>query len=258
MQSPLFQSVPANTARAAKTVFNIENLYLAIGDQLDNLFGGLNLNDLDDYGEKPAYSLFILAMVTLFQCAEGIPDRQAADAVRTRLDWKYALHLPLDYPSIDYTALREFRRRLRLNRAGLDVFQHMLTRLVKLGLWGSEDNRRMDIIAILATVDTLSRVDETAATMSLALEALASRQPEWLRTISLPHWYERYSQLFTSQRLPGSEQELDVMVQAVRTDMFYLLKEIGRADATDLILLPEVQALEQICQQQFQPQECEG
>jgi hypothetical protein len=36
-----------------------------------------------------------LAVITVLQFAEMLSDRQAADAVRARLDWKYLLGLPV-------------------------------------------------------------------------------------------------------------------------------------------------------------------
>jgi transposase len=50
--------------------------------------------------------------VTALQFIAGLPDRQAADAVRSRLDWKYALSLELTDPGFDHTVLSEFRIRL--------------------------------------------------------------------------------------------------------------------------------------------------
>src|ERR1700759_2552561 len=58
-------------------------------------------------GSPPA----MLALVTALQMAENLTDRQAADAVRARLDWKYALGLSLDDPGFDHTVLSEFRTR---------------------------------------------------------------------------------------------------------------------------------------------------
>lgn len=252
------QPLPANIARAAKSVFNIENLYLTIGDQLDSLFGDLNLDDLDAFGEKPASVLFILAMVTLFQFAENLPDRQAADAVRTRLDWKYALHLPMHYPGVDSSALIEFRKRLRLDRAGQFIFQRMLTRVAESGLLGNGNRRRADVVDVLMAVDALSRVEEAAEATSLAIEALASTEPEWLRTISLPHWYERYDRTLLTQRLPSSKEELDALVLSIGADISYLLKTVEKADAPDVALLPEVQALRQVWHQRSEPHEGEA
>jgi IS5 family transposase len=51
------------------------------------------------------------------QFAEGLSDRQAADAVRSRIDWKSALSLELSDPGFDRTVLSEFRTRLAAGQA---------------------------------------------------------------------------------------------------------------------------------------------
>lgn len=253
-----FPLLPADTAHAVKSVFNIENLYLAIGDQLEFLFEDLNLDDLDSFGGKPAAVLFILAMVTIFQFAENLPDHQAADAVRARMDWKYALHLPLDYPGFEPSELSEFRQRLLLDSAGQFVFQDMLTRLAKLSLLGSRDRRRVNAMDVLMAIDTLSRAERVARVMSLALETLASRRPDWLRVISLPHWYERYGQMRATLQLPSSKEEQEALAQAIGADISYLLEAIAETDAPDLALLSEVQALRQVWYQEFKPHDGEA
>jgi transposase len=53
-----------------------------------------------------------LALVTIFQKAENLTDRQAAEAVRTRIDWKYALGLAGGDPGFDHSVLPEFRARV--------------------------------------------------------------------------------------------------------------------------------------------------
>jgi transposase len=241
-----FPPLPADTLCAAKSVFHIENLYLVIGDQLDLLLGDLNRDDLDAFSARPTGVPFILAMLTIFQFAEDLPDRQAAEAVRTRMDWKYALHLPVDYPGIDHTELGEFRQRLRLDRGGQRVFQRLLTRLAELGLLGSKDKRRAHIDDVLKALDTLSRVEELAEAMSLALEALAARQPDWLRAMSLPHWYGRYGPKLARLYRSSCKEEHEALARAIGADISYLLEAIAEAGNPDLALLPEVKALEPI------------
>ena len=40
---------------------------------------------------RPVEAPWRLALITVMQFAEELPDREAADAVRGRIDWKYAL-----------------------------------------------------------------------------------------------------------------------------------------------------------------------
>ena len=233
-------------------MFNIENLYLAIGDQLELLFHDVNWDELSGFGGKPARNLFVLAMVTIFQFAEDLPDHQAADAVRSRMDWKYALHLSLDAPGLDPSELFEFRQRLLLDRAGQTVFQCLLTRLAKTGLLGGKDKRQTDATAVLTTVSALSRVEKVAQAMTLALEALASSQPDWLLAVSLPHWYDRYGQTLATLPWRGCRETQEALAHAMGADISYLLEAISQPDAHALARLPEIQALQKLWQQEFE------
>jgi hypothetical protein len=53
-----------------------------------------------------------LALVTVMQFRENLSDRQAAEAVRARIDWKYLLGLELSDAGFDKSVLSEFRHRL--------------------------------------------------------------------------------------------------------------------------------------------------
>ena len=67
---------------------------------------------------RPGWSPSRLALVTVLQRAENLTDRQAAEAVRTRIDWQYLLGLAWDDPGFDHTVLPEFRA--RVSEAGLE------------------------------------------------------------------------------------------------------------------------------------------
>lgn len=71
-----------------------------------------DFHDLFPVRGQPAEAPWRLALVTLMQYAEGLTDRQAADAVRTRIDWKYVLSLELTDTGFDFSILSEFRSRL--------------------------------------------------------------------------------------------------------------------------------------------------
>ena len=181
VRSEAFPPLPPDTADAARSVFNIENVYLSIGDQIESLFTDLNLAELDGSGGEPAKTLCLLAMVTIFQFAENMPDRQAAEALRMRTDWKYALHLSLVYPGLAPSSLCDFRQNLLSNETGQEVFQRMLVHLAQAGLLSSRTKNWSDARSVLLQVCSLSHVDWLAQSMNLTLEALAAYQPELLR-----------------------------------------------------------------------------
>ena len=90
------------------------NPYLILRDQLGTFYEDQRFTGLFSTRGQPAKSPWRLALVTVLQYAEGLADRQAADAVRSRIDWKYLLGLELDDPGIDFSVLCEFRSRLML------------------------------------------------------------------------------------------------------------------------------------------------
>lgn len=88
--------------------------------------------------------------------------------------------------------------------------------------------------------------------MSQALEAVAAYQPEWLRTIILPHWYERYGnpRRILDQKIGTPEQE--IVALSIGGDGVYLLKVIVEAEIPEIANLPEVLKLGQVWQQQYE------
>jgi transposase len=104
--------VPPETARVARAAFPTGNRYMTMRDELGliyphDLFADLS-PQVGHYGEAP----WRLALVTLMQFSENFTDRQAADAVRGRIDWKYALGLASTDPGFDFSVLSEFRTRI--------------------------------------------------------------------------------------------------------------------------------------------------
>ena len=104
--------VPDDTARVARAAFRRGNPYLLLRDRLGAVFDDAGFADLYPKRGQPAYAPWRLALVTLMQFREGLSDRQAAEAVRGRIDWKYLLGLGLDDPGFDFSVLCEFRGRL--------------------------------------------------------------------------------------------------------------------------------------------------
>ncbi len=247
-----YRPLPQETDYAARAIFKRENVYLIIGDQIDSLFGELNMDHLSAFDDQPTTVLFVLAMVTLFQIAENLSDRQAADAIRMRLDWKYALHLPINYPGWDHAALSEFRQQLQHNTFGQDVLQGMMICLKKLDLFGHRESRWEHVIDAVNELNTLNKLIDVREMVSQTIESLAAIQPEWLRLISLPHWFERYSFSCPIWHLPASSEEQEIIIKAIEKDIGYLLEAAGKNDAPNLVFLPEMQNLRHVWQQRHQ------
>ena len=104
--------VSEEIARVAHAVFPRGNVFMQVRDTLGTIYTDEAFADLFPTHGQPAEAPWRLALVTVFQCMENLTDRQAADAVRDRLAWKYALSLELTDTGFDHTVLSEFRSRL--------------------------------------------------------------------------------------------------------------------------------------------------
>jgi transposase len=105
-------TVPEETARVVRAAFPKGNSYMTLRDELEMIYADrLFASPFPKVGQ-PAESPGCLAVVSIFQFTEGLFDRQAADAVRSRIDWKYLLGLELTDPGFDFSILSEFRDRL--------------------------------------------------------------------------------------------------------------------------------------------------
>src|SRR5712692_2514338 len=104
--------VPGVTACVAHAAFPHGNVVMQLRDALGTIYTDEVFADLFPTHGQPAEAPWRLALVTVFQCMEGLTDRQEALAVRDRLAWKYALSLELCDPGFDHTVLSEFRSRL--------------------------------------------------------------------------------------------------------------------------------------------------
>jgi transposase len=130
---------------------------------------------------QPVEAPWRLALTTVMQFAEGLSDRQAADAVRSRIDWKDALSLELTDPGFDHTVLREFRTRLVTGQAEQLLLETLLTQVRERGLLKVRGRQRTDSTHVLAAIRVLNRRALVGETLRHALNSLAVVAPDWLR-----------------------------------------------------------------------------
>jgi transposase len=191
------EPVPEETARVARTAFPHGNRYMRLRDELETIYVDETFAALFPRRGQPAESPWRLALVTVFQFAEGLSDRDAADAVRSRIDWKYALSLELTDPGFDHSVLSEFRSRLLSGHAEHLLLDTFLDRLREHGFLKARGRQRTDSTHILAVIRALNRlalvVETLLETLRAALNALAVAAPEWLVAHAEPDWVERGS-----------------------------------------------------------------
>jgi transposase len=252
LQIEIAYSVPDQTARIAHAAFPKGNIYMTMRDELGPLYEDRQFADLFPPQGQPAEAPWRLALVTVMQFAENLSDRQAADAVRSRIDWKYALGLELTDPGFDYSILCEFRARLLAGQAEQRLLDALLALGRERGWLKARGKQRTDSTHVLAAIHALNRLENAGETLRHALNVVAEAAPEWLRAKMQPEWADRYGKRFENYRLPRQEAERKALALVVGADGLCLLGCLFAADApVTLRQLPAVEILRQVWVQQF-------
>src|SRR5215212_6564992 len=217
------QPVPEETARVARAAFRKGNPLLKLRDELGAIFADADFADLFPRLGQPGLPPWRLALVTLLQFRENLPDRQAAEAVRARIDWKYLLGLELADPGFDHSVLCEFRARLLAGSAEERLLHKLLEACQRRGLLKARGRQRTDATHVVASVRALNRLELVGETLRAALNELAIMAPGWLRGAAPEAWYKRYAHRIEDSRLPQAAAKRETYAWAVGEDGFALL-----------------------------------
>lgn len=244
--------VPEATARTARASSRKGNLAMRIRDVLGEVYADEQFADAFAVRGKPGISPAQLMIVTVLQFTENLTDRQAGEAVRDRITWKYAIGVELEDPGFDPTVLSEFRGRLvreDLVRLALDA---LLERLAGQGLVTSGGRVRTDSTHVLGAIRNLNRLELAGETLRATLEALAVAHPAWLTSVIDPGWQQVYGARIDNLHLPSSKtKRAELMVQYGR-DGYHLLDQVyGPAAPGWLRQIPAVDVLRRVWIQQF-------
>ena len=251
------EPVPAETARVARAAFPKGHPYLTLRDALGTIFQDEDFTALFPAWGHPALSPWRLALVTIMQFRENLGDRQAAEAVRARIDWKYLLSLELTDPGFDFSILSEFRDRLLAGSAEELLLDKLLERCRVLGLLKARGQQRTDSTHVLAAVRVLNRLELVAETLRAALNAVATVAPDWLQAVTPLAWYERYSRRIEESRLPKDTAAREAYAHTVGEDGFLLLDAVETPEApAGLRELPRMEALRRTWQRHYERPAC--
>lgn len=240
--------LPLDTARAAESVYGSEHPYLKIGETLDTLWADLDLSAVNPADTFLLDSFYPYSLVTIMQYWEFLTDRQMSQATRTRLDMKYALHLPLNFPGILPSRLCEFRQHLVADRAANRVLQGMIH---SLSYFPEQEKNMVCVDRMIDAICLPSRAENILECMGIALESVASRDPNWLKTYALPHWYRRYHQKQDNQKIPRNPRDIKQLILSIGNDGWHLLEMIKSSNGIALSQLPEIQNLQHEWHRQF-------
>ena len=242
-------------AAAVRAMYSGRELPLAVAirDQLGELFTDEAFGAGFAARGKPGWSPGRLALVTVLQMAENLTDRQAAEAVREKISWKYALGMTLTDPGFDASVLSEFRARLVAHGLEERVLDVLLARLGELGLVKARGKQRTDSTHVLSAVRDLNRLELAGESVRAAVEALSVAAPGWLPTvIDVPDWATRYGARVDSWRLPTSQTKRQQLAQTYGNDALALLRAVYGTQAPDWLgELPAVEVLRQVLVQNY-------
>lgn len=244
--------IPEQTKKVAEAAFPKGNVYMQMRDELGSIYTDDLFVDLYSTEGQPGWSPWRLALVLIMQFAENLSDRQAAEAVRARLDWKYALSLELTDPGFHYSVLSEFRTRLVESEKSQLLLDQILALFKEKGWLKARGQQRSDSTHVLATVRELNQVEVVGESFRYTLNVLANVVPDWLRELVKPEWVERYGERLDEYRLPKDKGEREALVNLIGQDGQYLLACIEQAvDLPWLTEVPAVQILKQVWDQQY-------
>src|SRR5829696_2823051 len=173
--------VPEQTARVAHAAFPKGHPYLTLRDHLGTIFQDEDFATLFPAWGYPGLPPWRLALGTIMQFREHLADRQAAEAVRARIDWKYLLGLELTDAGFDFSVLSEFRDRLLTGKAEQRLLDTLLDCCRHHGLLKARGQQRSDSTSVLAAIRVLNRLELVSETLRAALNEIATVAPDWLR-----------------------------------------------------------------------------
>jgi transposase len=244
--------VPEETARVARAIYPEGNLAMRMYDELGMLVQDDDFADLFPIQGQPAEAPTRLALATILQFMEGLTDRQAADAVRTRIDWKYLLCLELTDQGFHHTVLSEFRSRLLRHEAEHRLFEAIIALARARGWLKAGGRQRSDSTHILGAVRAMTRLEEVTETVRHALNVLAEQAPAWLRTVTTPDWVDRYGPRASEYRLPRGQDARRALAEAIGIDGQALLAAVyGAAAPPALRTVTAVETLRRVWLQNF-------
>lgn len=241
------EHVPPLTAQIARASNPAGTTAIWVRDRLGGLWCDEDFADWYPRGGRPSLSPAQLATVCVLQFLLGLSDRQAAEAVRCRIDFKYAMAMELDDPGFHHSVLADFRDRLTEDDRADRLHDLALARLKEAGLVRERTMQRTDSAHVLAAVRDLTRLELITEAVRAGLEEVAGTFPHLLDGLVDEGWGLRYGR---PVRLGKNPTKPKTRILATGDDAVRLLEHLQRHGA-DSASGPRVQALRQIMVQNY-------
>ena len=244
--SALFPSIPTSTIRAARALYGRGNLYLRLGDRLNQLISKLDQGLFSE--QLGSNKTAMLAVLTIVQYVENLTDIELAEAIQLRMDLRYALHLATPSPRLDPDSLCIFRRRILADPQTQCLFEEIF-KIVYPEITSTAMKEEPNIKDVLGSIcENVVRVSLIDA-MLHSMEALSANHFHWLRQIALPHWYQRYNSSMAASRSDLFVRKQELSRQDVQGDIQHLLYEVQKSNSPDIMELREIKNLHRMWEQ---------
>lgn len=243
------KEIPAETAELGRELLAEDDPYRLVGEEVGEVLTLEDFAPLYSSEGRGAICPIILGLVVIFQFMENIPDREAAKWARVRLDWKYALHVPLKWGGFHYSSLCNFRKRLMEQQQERLLFEKVLEWVAGHGMLKKQGKQRSDSTHILGHVANLSRLELLWETLRVALRALEKAAEGWYQKRIPAAFHEAYSERQSDWQL--SQKEVRAETRRAGQDGFWLLEEIEAHGPAAVQRLDEVETLRTVWKQTF-------
>ncbi len=245
--------IPELTSRIAHASFPKGTLAMHLRDALGPIYEDADFADLFPKRGRAAEAPWRLALVTVLQAQENLSDRQAAEMVRGRLDWKYALSLPLDDQGFDASILVDFRQRLLEHGAQDRLLEPILRVCREHGWLKAGGKQRTDSTWVLANMRSLSSLESVGESLRATLNEIAEVAPDWLLGVVGLDWFDRYVHRFELQRFPKGKPAQEALRRQVGEDSWHLLQAATDEHAPQSVrACPSLALLQQVWHQHFE------
>jgi transposase len=242
----VFPPIPESTVRAARAIYGKGNMYLRLGNHLNDLISRLDPELLTIQAD--GYTGTFLAVLTLVQYLEGLTDSELTESLHRRVDLRYALHLPNPGPRLDPVSLCAFRHKVLTDRSYRRLTEELF-RLLYLELSSDELNKGLEINTLIKSICEHTIRASVVEAMFDCIEALSANHFTWLRQVAPPHWYERYSHSLMMLDSGISIRQKEYTTEDLRVDIEYLLQAADQSNSLGIHEVPEIKTLRRLWEQ---------
>jgi len=211
-------AVPSETVRVAQAACPKGHLSMTRRDKLGTLDTDEDCADVFPTHGQPAACPWRLALIGVLPCVEHLSDRQAAEAVRRRMDWQDALGLERTDPGFDCSVLSECRARLVMGNAALRLWDSLLERRQALGRLNRRGRQRTDATPVLAAIRVLNRRERVGETLRAALNRRAVGALAGWRAVTPPGWYDRDDRRVEHDDVPQTDAARQALAAVIGAD----------------------------------------